>query len=151
MEYFVAVLSTLAAVVTIVMWGRGILKERPRHLIYPIVLVILTVLATYQFVQNSQLRAIRKDASTLVSSWPKVEHLKFVSKGERIGIALAGLAFLEKHKDEFPETYNTANELVKNRAKSFNPPKGSDERWEEFGLLEDISVAMISLVSSIAK
>lgn len=150
-DYFWGIVSGLSAIVTIVVWARENLREKPRRLIYPLLLVLLTAISTCQFQQNRQLTAIRSEASSLVASWPRVDDLGFVSKGERIGIILGGLAFLEKHKEQFAETYKTATELVENRLRGFTPPEDWDRRLEESWLLEDVAGAIIQLVSSIAR
>lgn len=150
-DNFWSYISGLAAILTIYFWARDILKENPKKIIYPLLIVLLTVYSTYQFEQNRQMEDIQKEAASLVASWPSQKDLNFVDNGEKLGIIFSGLAFLEKHKDKFPETYNQAKVLVEIRLHGFTPPKNMEEKYNEYNLMEDVAGAMIGLVSSISK
>ncbi len=150
-EYVLGFISALASLIAVIDW---VIKHRNgswKEKVYPIAIVLLTAFATFQFLENHRIISAQREASALISTWPKVNDLKFRSKGERIGIALAGLAFLEKNKESFPETYKAAKDLVEIRSKKFAPPKDLENVFEEFDLLEDVSTAMIQLISSVAK
>jgi len=151
MNIFWSAISGLGAILTILVWAKDNLKDKPKRLLYPTLIVVLSVLSTYQFEQNKKFVAIRSEASSLINSWPKVESLKFRSKGERMGIILGALGFLEKHKSEFPETYKQATSIVKDRLSGFNSPKTTDDSYKEYELLEDGAGAMIQLVSTLAR
>ena len=151
MKYIWGVISGLGAILTIVMWARDSLGEKPKRLLYPVILVILTVVATVLFLQIQEIRDVRSEARSLLDTWPEVEELDFKTKGERIGVIMSGLAFLEKHKEAFPETYEMAKKLVIARLSEFKPPESFEESYNESGLLKDVAGGMIQLVASIAQ
>ena len=123
MNYFWSIISGLGAILTIIIWAKDSLKEKPRRMVYPLVLVLLTVFSTYQFEQNRRLTTIKSEALSLVESWPGIDRLKYCSKGQRMGIILGGLGFLEKHKSDIPDTYTQAANIVKNRLRVLVPQR----------------------------
>jgi hypothetical protein len=151
MEYLLAFASALGTIVSIVLWVRESLGSKPRTLIYPFLVLILTAVSVWEFRDNHIRNSIRAEAGDLVATWPKVDELTFRTKGERIGIYLSGLAFLEKYKQEFPNTYAAAAEIKRNRLSDFRAPASSDANYAEYDLMEDAAGAMIQLVKSIAK
>jgi len=65
-----------------------------RRLAWAAALVILTAIATYEALQIQRFTATRNEAVALIKSWPlDADHVKYLTKGERIGIVLAGLRF----------------------------------------------------------
>jgi hypothetical protein len=149
-QYFWAVVPALAAVVTLIDWIRSRLQERWKGYIYPFALVVLTAISTYQFQENYRILSVRNEARTTLSKWPTIDHLDMESKGSLIGIILGGMTFIEKHKADFPQTYQTARALVQTRLNGFHPPKNSDEDFEEYHLLRDVAGGMIQLIATLA-
>ena len=149
-DYFWASAGSLATIIAIVEWIRSHRNEGWKSYGYPILLVLLTAVSTYQIVENHRAKQIESDARALLKSWPPISDLKFRTKGERIGIALAGLAFLEKHKGDLPETYEASKRLVGLRGKQFQPPADHSASLSEYDLLEDLAGATIQLIRSIA-
>jgi hypothetical protein len=150
-EYVWGVISALASIIAVIDWirehRRGSWKERA----YPIAILLLTAFSTFQFLENHKIISAQHEASALISTWPNINDLKFHTKGEKMGIALSGLIFLEKHKESFPETYKMAKDLIEVRAKKFESQKDFGENLEESNMLEDVSSTMIQLISSVAK
>lgn len=150
MEYFLPTISTLSILVTLIVWIKNELNEKPKKLIYPFLLVFLTFISTYTYKQNLHLREARNEASQLILTWPKTKETRYLTQGEHMGIILASQVLLEKHKDKFPDSYSTAQHLIANRLEGFNAVKSFDERLDESNLLEDSALAMMQLVKSIA-
>lgn len=149
-EYFWAVVTALATIAALADWIRTHLRQGWRAWVYPVAITALTAISTQQFLENHELRSIKNEARILLSTWPEVADLPFRTKGERIGVVLSGLSFIEKYRKEFPESYEAAKRLVEVRGQGFKPPQAADAKYDEYGLLEDLASAMIQLVSSIA-
>ncbi len=113
-------------------------------------LVVLTGLVVYQGIAIRNYTETRHEAQALVASWPKSDRLDFATKGQLIGTVLAGLQFLEHHRNEYPETYSAAQALVHDRLNDFKTPQDAGASLEEYGPLKDGAGAMIQLFESIA-
>jgi hypothetical protein len=149
--WVVLAISLLADVVSLIGSVRDLRPEsRRRRFAWASALVILTGLVVYQGISIRNYTETRNEARALVSSWPKIDHLEFSSKGELIGTVLAGLQFLEHHRAEYPETYLAAQSLVHNRLNDFHTPQDSGASLAEYGPLKDGAGAMIQLFHSIA-
>jgi hypothetical protein len=150
-EYFWAIVPALAALVALIDWIRSRLQERWKGYVYPFALVVLTAISTYQFQQNHRILSARAEARTTLDKWPAIDHLDMESKGALIGIILGGMTFIEKHKADFPQTYESARALVQTRLNGFRPPKNSDEDFAEYHLLRDVAGGMIELIETLAE
>jgi len=148
-----AIVSTIVDCIALLAWVREIAVRRSRWplVAYTILLVVLTAVAVTAVRENLQMRATREEAATLVHSWPRTEQLASYSKGDRIGIVLSGLAFLEKHRAEFPETYRTATQLVAIRLNNFQPPTTQQQSYDEYALTEDVAGAFVRMIGTIAE
>jgi hypothetical protein len=150
MGYFLAFLSALGAIVSIVLWVREHWSAK-RALVYPVLVTVLTGFAVWEYQANHKRDTIRAEARELISTWQPIDRLEFESKGRRIGIYLSGLALLEKYRKEFPGTYAAAAELKTNRLRNFEAPDSLAASLHEYDLMEDAAGAMIQLVISIAR
>ncbi|MAP34709.1 MAG: hypothetical protein CME75_02735 [Halomonas sp.] len=65
--------------------------------------------------------------------------------GNMVGYSLSVLAFLEKHKDRYPETYDRAREVCSNANCT-----GKSENISSFSGMQDVSSAMRELVRGIS-
>jgi hypothetical protein len=145
-SWILLTISLLADLISLI----GAIRTQPRapklrRLGLPLALVLLTALATYQASLIQQFTAAKNEAAKLVRSWPDTVYLSEMPDGTKIGIILEGLHFLEHHRKEFPETYEAARVLIKNRIKDFTP---SDNEYADSRLLTDVATAMAQLVKS---
>ena len=122
-----------------------------RQIIWALAIAVLSAIITYQGITIQRYNTTKNEARSLVASWPSIDHIDFISKGERIGIVLAGMRFLEHHKSEYPETYAAAKSLVHNRLGDFRAPEGVDASLAEYDRLKDGAAAMIQLVRSVSQ
>ncbi|MBK9288275.1 MAG: hypothetical protein IPN38_11480 [Flavobacteriales bacterium] len=75
------------------------------HAIYGLIIAILASFAIRYQTQLSALTAIENEATALVRSG-------YSTSAEAQGFILASLSFLEKHKNELPDTYGRAVQLA---------------------------------------
>ena len=142
----------LADVVSLIGSVRGSRPEsRRRSVAWALALVFLTGLVVYQWIAIREYTETRSEARALVAAWPKIDRLEFSTKGQLIGTVLAGLRFLEHHRNEYPETYSAAQSIVHNRLHDFSAPANFGASLDEYGPLRDGAGAMIQLVRSIAE
>lgn len=126
----IGVVRTKSSAPTIRRWG------------LPVALVTMTALATYQFLALRNLASSRYEACVLLQSWPDTWEVKHLRDGENTGIILGGLGFLERHRQEYPETYGAATALLQG-ALDRVPPDGES--------LAEAAAAMLGLVGSVAE
>ena len=147
-------ISVLADFVTLI-WSTRADGSRWRRFAWAAALIVITAIATYEAIQIRQFTASRNEARALIKSWPQdADHVKYLTKGERIGVVLAGLRFLEEHKAEYPDTYAAARQLVHNRLDDFKATPAdvsSSSGMSEYDRLEDGATAMMQLMRSIAE
>ena len=91
-----------------------------------------------------RLTSARSQANDLIAKWPKADDLDFTSNGECRGIILAGIAFLEGNRSEFPDTYAAAKALIE-RFGLGEPSEDFQDRQN----LEEATGAMIQLLSTL--
>jgi hypothetical protein len=146
-----AIFSSIASAAGVISLIRDIYrhKEGPR-LILSFVLAALSGLlwseVNYLREENSELKSARIEASKLVASWPQETNPTFISRGEARAIVLSGLAFLEMHHEQFPNTYQQAQRLFLNMGVEQN----RDEEWySEIGELQQAAETMLILMKSI--
>jgi hypothetical protein len=152
MEYLFPVLSAIAAIVTIEEWVRRNLEGWKQKLSIALILVILSVSSSVSFYRLNELNMIRTQAKALLIGWPKeASDFDFLNRGEIAGIILGGMAFLEKHKASFPETYKQVEQLGFTRLKAFEDYSWTRSSSDDRELYKQASLAIIGLVKSIAK
>jgi hypothetical protein len=150
-DTFVLTISVIGALITIVDTVRKQRKRQPQSLLYLGALVALTVLATYEATQNKRMRDARREAQALLSRWPAADRMGFASRGERVGMILAGMAFLEKHKRELPETYKLAQGMLQTRLKGFENYSDTNSNYSDMKLYEDTCVALREFLEAAAR
>ena len=84
------------------------------RILYPLLFIFLSIIAIHQYHQIDEMNKIENEAAIISKDWPSLDGIKFISKGERLGIIMAGQTFLEKYKDRFPDTYKDIQELKEN-------------------------------------
>lgn len=78
--------------------------QRILHVGYGLVIAILASVATWNWQQNNRVRSVERAATALVSA----SSMEYTHEG----FVQASLAFLEKNKDLYPESYARAQKLV---------------------------------------
>jgi hypothetical protein len=108
---------------------------------------IITLSALWISYQNKfeELNRIENQARSVITSSQTLS-----SSGAQRGFILASLAFLEKYKERFPETYKMALMLCADVGVTNSRPVDYNNRVAQDYRLEDASVAMKYLLSGIA-
>ncbi|KIC91311.1 hypothetical protein [Flavihumibacter solisilvae] len=148
------ILSTLSSLLSIFLWIREELnnsKFNRSKLAYPIVFILLSLIAIYQYFQLTEIKEIKTEAAVISTNWPKLEEIKFITKGERLGIILACQTFLEKHKSRFPDTYSDFQALKKGRLGDYKSKTNSSDKYAEYEDLEDVCGAAITIINNLKK
>lgn len=78
-------------------------KSRALHAAYGLSITVLSAGVAHYYTKLSQAQDFEIQARKLLD--------KTEFQGDDRAVMLAGLAFLEKHREEFPETYNAARDL----------------------------------------
>jgi hypothetical protein len=76
--------------------------QRVMHLVYGLFIVVLTTVAVQYWHQNQRVKKIERAAIVLVADRQTYSE---------VGFAQAALAFLEKNRDLYPDTYARAQKL----------------------------------------
>jgi ribosomal protein S17E len=118
--------------------------------IWPFFIAASVAVAVYYYAEVRQLTETRREAAALLESWPGAGNTDFASNGALLGIALGGLAFLEKHQDQFPSTYKQAKAIVEARSTTSSKPEHLDAWREDHDSREEAADAMIELVRAVA-
>lgn len=139
------VLGSLASVLSLVIskdtrWAKFI------HAAYSALIVaIILGFVSYQgdvklqLGELSEIKRIERQATSLA-------HPRDLSTaGNMIGYSLSVLAFLEKHQDKYPETYDRAKELC-----SKSNCYGQDDSLSHFSEMQKVSSAMRELIRGIS-
>lgn len=79
-----------------------------------------------------------------------IESSDLTTDGSRRGFMLASLAFIEKYKDRFPETFSRAKALCDNVGVTESKQQDGVERLHQSWRLEDGSTAMKYLITGLA-
>jgi hypothetical protein len=106
MEDFALVLTvvgTAASIVGVLLPAQG-WRRRAIHVIYSLTIAAAATLATHYASRLRRLQSVEGAATALYESYPGANNTGYV---------LATLAFLEKNKDLYPDTYARALELCK--------------------------------------
>lgn len=149
-------ISVIGSLLTIFLWLRDewkILSNTKKYyrILYPACFVALSVLAIWQYQKINELSEMANEAAVISKDWPTTDHIKYISKGERLGIIMAGQTFLEKHKNKFPDTYKDFQDLKKGRLGDYAPKKDFSESLQEYDDLEDVCGATITIVRNLTK
>ena len=141
------------------------MKSRVMHAIYGF---LLTVVVGSTFVYNQTTRdelSLTHDKLSLTQN--ELERINSLREGARSlagnysytndigrnrGFILSSFAFLEKHKSEFPESYEIAKELVVNGLKitSSSGKHGSSGYYDEKKRMQDGAETMRALLNGIS-
>jgi hypothetical protein len=151
--FYITVISSL---VTIFIWLRDefkIIRDSKRYykVLYPIIFIVLSFIAIGQYYQINQMREIENEAELISKEWPTIDEIKFISKGERLGIIFAGQTFLEKYKEYFPDTYIEFQKFKEGRLGDYSPKNEYPESSYEYDNLEDVCGATITIVKNLTK
>ncbi|MDQ3933064.1 MAG: hypothetical protein M3340_00350 [Actinomycetota bacterium] len=122
--WFWTAISVVAAVLQIVFLflaerRKGTPTRRRAALVGLSAFLTLTVgFSVYQATENDRYRDARERADELLVALPQLpgpreRALDGLSNGELQGILLAGLAFLDFHREDFPDAYKHANRVYR--------------------------------------
>ena len=121
------------------------------QLVYPLLTVIFAGTTGYLAFQNRELSRIESEAKTLAASWPTDLRWDADDGGKYRGIILRGLQFLEKYREQHPDSYG----LVKHLAESsgvIEKVKSDEYRDEldEVSRLHEAAESIITLIRGLA-
>ncbi|TAJ10418.1 MAG: hypothetical protein EPO61_02980 [Nitrospirae bacterium] len=139
----IGLVGSIASIIGILIAAPG-WKSKTVHVSYGL---LVTVLATGVFsyqTQLSELTQIENQVERIVKS------ADLSTDGSQRGFMLASLAFLEKHKDRFPETFARAKSLCDNVGVTESKQESALERMYQGWRLTDGATAMKYLLSGIA-
>jgi hypothetical protein len=152
MSVVVLIVSTLAALITIFEWTRRTLNNRKTRFLYAFILVVLTVVTTFQVVHIDRLTSPGKQARSLLDKWPTDDYLtQYTSRGEMVGLILGGLRFFEENQSSFPETYAQAKRMGIKRLKGFEDYSTWSSSSNDMELYKQLCLAMKRLLQSVAE
>lgn len=150
-----AVFSSIASISGVISLIRDIYRHKEGRKTYAIIILTFIFAALSGLLwseantlkqQNKELKSAQIKASELVASWPQESNPDFISRGEARGIVLSGLAFLEIHHKNFPDTYIQAQRLFAN----MGVEKNRDGEWfDELNSLQQAAETMFILIKSI--
>jgi hypothetical protein len=115
------------------------------HVGYGVSIITLSVLWISYQNKFEELNRIENQAKSVIQTSQTLS-----SSGSQRGFILAGLAFLEKYKDKFPDTYSRALKLCDSVGVTDSRPSDYSGRDAQDLRLEDGSIAMKFLLSGIA-
>ena len=97
----------IGALTSIFMWLQDIRSHRRplKELVYPGLVLVLAATAITLNALNMIAMSPTAQARILVESWPATVDYGDVNAARANGIVLAGLKYLETHKNLYPETY----------------------------------------------
>jgi hypothetical protein len=139
-----AVVTAAASVASLVALVLALRPERRRVLALALLAILLAVSTGWLAFQDWSLRDVENEARVLAATWPRDAGIASTdNRGQYVGILLGGVAFFEKHRDRFPESYARAVDLTLGARAT---QSDADTR-----ALYDASGAMIVLVNTIAR
>ena len=150
------IIGSVASLVSLLISAPN-LKSRIIHLIYAVVLTVLTG-CSFLFINNIEIENTKlssevmkyentsKNAERILRTYDNTSDV-----GTNRGFILTSFAFLEKNKAQFPETYNLAKELITDGilVTKSAPDRDLDEKWNEEKRMKDGSQTMQSLLKGI--
>lgn len=155
---FLGVFGSIASIISLLISWK---VEKPKwiHTIYTFILTILTGIFFLYFQsitnKNQDLseelkirNSIEHNAARIISTYSNINDV-----GENRGFILTSFAFLEKYKNEFPETFEIAKTLVVDGLKitENNYGKGAIKESDEENRLKDGAAAMHSMLKGLMK
>lgn len=152
-----SIFSSVSAAASILSLVLGLWKYRRTVQILNVVIVVtMTVLASYSFFRLQEVKAreqsierrrsdARQEASSLLRGVPG--NLNYFEPGQSRGVALAGLAFLEQHRDLYPETFKLAQATIRRDIETAQAQSGSPN---ERHLLQTAGSGMIYMLRGLA-
>jgi hypothetical protein len=115
------------------------------HVAYGVFIIIIAALWLSYQTKFEELTRIENQAKSIIETSGTLS-----SSGSQRGFILGGLAFLEKYKERFPETYKRGLIFCDNIGVSVSRPATFSDRADQDRRLEDGSVATKHLLLGIA-
>lgn len=151
MVIVLGIVGSIASVIGLLIAAPTV-KSRAVHILYALFITALSAgMVSYQQQASEaeqrivEMQKIEKEAEKLLSGYD------FTTSGSMSGFVLASLSFLEKHREQLPDTYKRAVSLCENTGcfKAVNGDYSSS--MEHFQNMQDASSAMKYLIQGIAK
>ncbi len=139
----IGLVGSIASIIALLIAAPG-WKSKSVHVCYGL---LITVLSVGFFSYQNQLSEVRK---VEVHARKLIESSDLTTDGSRRGFMLASLAFLEKYKERFPETFSRAKALCDNVGVTESKQQDGVERLHQTWRLEDGSTAMKYLITGLA-
>ena len=114
--FILSAVGSIASVVGLMLPAQG-WRQRAIHLVYGVAIVATTASAFWYWKENSRIRSVERTATAMVAGAS--------SNYTHAGFSHAALAFLEKNKDLYPDSYKRAQKLVDD-CKCMAPTETSD-------------------------
>jgi hypothetical protein len=133
--------------------------DRRRAATLVVLVVVFAGTAAWFWNENRRMNDARADAAKLVEKWDResYEGLESMGVDQLEGVILGALAFLESHKDQFPETFEQARERYRTQVTDFKPLIEPDEYFPRIerdsqieAQLTRVAGGMEGLIKSIA-
>lgn len=89
-------------------------KSRVSEWILLILLVTSMVFTCISNIQLYEYKRVENEAANLIDNWFKDTYVGSASTGQIRGAAMSGFAFLERHKDYFPGSFDQISRFIHN-------------------------------------
>lgn len=144
MELTIGLIGSIASIIGFLLQAKE-LKDRFIHALYGFIVTVLASGFIYYKTTLTEMTKIEKQASNII----KLHNEDLASAGTRRGFILTSLAFLEKNKDVYPDTYQMAKELALN-IDILQSKEGEMDSLTSKWKLNDVASAMKKLLEGIA-
>jgi hypothetical protein len=144
------ILSCIAMIGSLANLFRIFIKEgHPNGIPFLVVLVIFAISTGYLAFQNRQLSSVEAEAASLAKSWPDIRQFNANDSAQYTAIVLRGMVFLEKHRNDFPMTFESAKAIF-STAKLHSESDDIFKQIKQSEYDHDLAVKMISTIRGIA-
>jgi len=137
------IVGSVASLIALLLPASG-WRAKAIHVSYGLVVTVLAVAIIGYRARIDELSRIEREATRLIAT------ADLSSDGTQRGFILAGLAFLEKYKDRFPDTFDRAKMLSDNVGVTTSKQEDAVERLHQSWRLSDGATAMKQLLGGIA-
>ena len=138
----IGVVGSVASIIALVLPASGKM-QRIVHAAYVLLIVVIASSAVIYKSQLNRINNAEKSARILVES----KEMKFTTEG----FNMAALAFLEKYKDLYPDSYERASELCKNNGCFLNQYANTSSSLTHAYSQINVSSALDGLLRGIAE
>lgn len=140
----IGVIGSIASIIGLLTQGKD-WKSRVVHALYFFFIAVLSSGFVFYKTTLSEVTKIERQAEQLLESASELR-----TDGDRRGFILATMAFLEKNKNQYPETFSIAKDTVQALGVNRSEESSGVERLYQEWRLEDGADTMRSLLKGIA-